>query len=89
MFETQKVKISTRMKKFHFWVKYAVFFYQKQKRILKNSVFFCYTWSNDHIQQTFRILERSDQYSTRYDMLKFYPFGIAYAFSFLYRKMLF
>ena len=43
------------MKKFHFWVKYAVFI-QNENEFLKNSDFW-YTWSNDHIQQAFQISE--------------------------------
>ena len=61
------------MKKFHFWVKNAVFI-KNENDFLKNSDF-CYTWSNDHIQQVFQISERSDEYSRRYDILKSYPFG--------------
>ena len=57
----QEIKISTRMKKFHFWVKYAVFIKNKNEFFEKNSDFW-YTWSNDHIQQLFQISERSDQY---------------------------
>ena len=44
----QEIKISTRMKKFHFWVKYAIFI-KNENEFLKNSDF-CYTWSNDHTQ---------------------------------------
>ena len=44
----QEIKISTRMKKFYFWVKYAVFI-KNENEVLKNSDFW-YTWSNDHIQ---------------------------------------
>ena len=43
----QKIKISTSMKNFYFWVKYTVFI-KNEKEVLKNSDF-CYTWSNDHI----------------------------------------
>ena len=46
--DRQEIKISTRMKKFHFWVKYAVFS-ENENEILNNSDF-CYTWSNDHIK---------------------------------------
>ena len=74
------------MKKFHFWVKNAVFIKNKNE-MMKNSDFwytnekkeffknsdFCYTWSNDLIQQVFQISERSDQYSRRYDILNSYP----------------
>ena len=63
------------MTKFNFWVKYAVFI-KNENDFLKNSDF-CYTRFNDHIQQVIRISERSDQYSRRYGILKFYPFGIA------------
>ena len=68
----QKITISTRMKKFHFQVKYAVFI-KNENKFLKNSDFW-YTWSYDHIQQMFQISERSDQYSKRYDILDSYPF---------------
>ena len=44
----QEIKISTRMKKFHFWVKYAVFI-KNDHEVLKNFNF-CYTWSYHHIQ---------------------------------------
>ena len=44
----QEIKIPTRMKKFHFWVKYAVFI-KNENDIFKNSDF-CYTWFNDNIQ---------------------------------------
>ena len=47
------------MKQFHFWVKYAVFI-KNENEFLKNSDFW-YTWSNDHIEQVFKISERSDQ----------------------------
>ena len=60
-------QISTRMKKFHFWVKYAVFI-KNENEFLKNSDFW-YTWSNDNIQQVFQFSERSDQYARRYDMI--------------------
>ena len=33
--------------------------------------------SNGYIQQVFQISERSDQYSRRYGILNFNPFGIA------------
>ena len=36
------------MKKFNFWVKYAVFI-KNENEFLKNSDFW-YTWSKDHIQ---------------------------------------
>ena len=62
------------MKKFNFWVKYAVLI-KNENEFLKNSDF-CYTWSKDHIQQVFQISERSDQYSRRYDILKYHPIGI-------------
>ena len=62
----QEIKISTRMKKFHFWVKNVVFI-KNENEFLKNFDFW-YTWSNDHIQQVFQISERSDYYSRRYDM---------------------
>ena len=52
----QEMKISIRMKKFHYWVKYAVFI-KNENEFLKNSDFW-YTWSNDHIQQVFQISER-------------------------------
>ena len=58
-----------------FFVKYAVFI-KNENGFLKNSDFW-YTWSHDHIQQVFQISERSDQYSRRYDMLKYHPIGIA------------
>ena len=58
------------MKKFHFWVKNAVFI-KKENEFLKNSDFW-YKWSYDHIQQVFQISERSDQYSRRYDILNSY-----------------
>ena len=67
-------KISTRKKKFHFWVKNAVFI-KNENKFLKNYDFW-YTWSNDHIQKVFQVSERSDQYSRRYDMLNFHPIGI-------------
>ena len=44
----QEIQISTRIKKFHFWVKSAVFI-ENENEFLKNSDF-CYNWSNDHIQ---------------------------------------
>ena len=69
--DEQEIKISSHMKKFHFWVKNAVFIKNKNE-FLKNSDFW-YTWSNDHIQQVFQISERSDQYSRRYDILNSYP----------------
>ena len=47
----QEIKISTRIKKFHFGVKYAVFI-KNENEFLKNSDFW-YKWSNDHIQQVF------------------------------------
>ena len=62
------------MKKFHFWVKYAVYI-KNGNEFLRNSDNW-YTWSYDHIQQVFQISERSDQYSRRYDMLKYHPIGI-------------
>ena len=62
------------MKKFHFCVKYAVFV-KNENEFLKNSDFW-YTWSNYHIQQVFLISERCDQYSRRYDMLKYHPIEI-------------
>ena len=46
--DEQEIKISTPMKKFHFWVKYVVSI-KNENEVLINSVF-CYTWSNDHIQ---------------------------------------
>ena len=49
---------------------------KNENEFLKNSDFW-YTCSNDHIQQTFQISERSDLYSRRYDMLKYHPIGIA------------
>ena len=54
----QEIKISTFMKKFHFWEKYAVFIKNKNE-FLKNSDC-CYTWFNDHFQYVFQISERSD-----------------------------
>ena len=62
------------MKKFNFWVKYTVFI-KNENEFLKNSDFW-YTWSKDHIQQVFQISERSDQYSRRYDILKYHHIGI-------------
>ena len=62
------------MKKFHFWVKYAVFI-TNENEFLENYNF-CYTWSNDNIQHVFIISERSDQYSRRYDSLNSYILGI-------------
>ena len=70
----QGIKISIRMKKCHFWVKNAVFI-KNENEILKNSDF-CYTWSNDHIQSVLQKSERSDQYSRKYDSLKYHPIGI-------------
>ena len=70
----QEIKISTRMKKFYFYVKYDVFS-ENESEILKNS-YFSYTWSNDHIQCVVQISERSNQYSRRYGILKSYPIGI-------------
>ena len=58
------------MKKFHFWVKYTVFI-KNEHEVLKNSDF-CYTWSNDHIQYMVQLSERSNEYSRRYDILKFF-----------------
>ena len=72
----QEIKISTRMKKFHFLVKYTVFI-KHENEVLKNSDF-CYTWSNDHFQWVFQILERYNQYSRRYDILKSYPIWIKF-----------
>ena len=54
-------------------------FMKNENEFLKNS-YFGYTWSYDHIQQVFKISERSDQYSRRYDILKSYPFRIALCF---------
>ena len=54
-----EIKSSTRMKKFHCWVKYAVL-NKTENEILKNSEF-CYTLSNDHIQQVLQLSERCDQ----------------------------
>ena len=59
------------MKKFHFWVKHAVFI-KNESEFLKNSDFW-YTLSNDYIQHVFQISERSDQYSRRYGILNSYP----------------
>ena len=42
-----------------FFGKYAVFI-KNENEFLKISDFW-YTWSNDHIQQVFKISERSDQ----------------------------
>ena len=56
----QEIIISTRMKKFNFWVKYAGLI-KNENEILKNSDFW-YTWSHYHIQQVFQISERTDQY---------------------------
>ena len=47
----QEIKISTRMKKFHFWVKKKAVFIKKENEFLKNYDF-CFTWSNDHIHRT-------------------------------------
>ena len=44
----QEIKISTRMEKFHFGVKCAVFI-KNENEFLKKSDFW-YTWFNDHIQ---------------------------------------
>ena len=71
----QEIKISTREKKFHFWVQYAVFI--KNENIFFFNSDFWYTWSNDHIQQVIQISERSDQYSRNYDMFKYHPIAIA------------
>ena len=60
------------MKRFYFWVKYAVFI-KNENEFLKHSDFW-YTWSNDHIQQVCEISERSYQYSRRYDILNSCPF---------------
>ena len=68
--------MSTCMKKFHFWVKYTVFI-KNENEVLKNSDF-CYTWSNDHTQYVAQISERLNEYSRRYDILKFYPIGITF-----------
>ena len=62
------------MKKFNFWVKYAVFI-KNENEFSKYSDFY-YTWSKDHIQLVFQISERSDQYSGRYNILKYHPIGI-------------
>ena len=51
--DRQEIKISIRMTKFHFWVKYAVFIKNENDFFLNSD--FCYTWSNDHIQQMFQI----------------------------------
>ena len=59
------------MKKFHFWVKYAVFIQNENE--FKKKIDFWYTWSNDHIQEVFQISERSDKYSRRYNILNSYP----------------
>ena len=70
-------------------------FYQKTKmNFFKNSDFL-YTWSKSHIQQVFQISYRSDQYSWRYDMLKYQPIGKALfcietvSFLHVYRIMIF
>ena len=68
----QEIKILTHMKKFYFGVKYAVFI-KNENEFLENSDF-SHTWSIDHIQQVFQILERSDEYSRRYGILNSYPF---------------
>ena len=68
----QEIKISTRMKKFHFWVKNAVLIKTGNEFLKKSDVW--YTWSNDHIPQIFQISERSYQYSRRYDILNSHPF---------------
>ena len=72
----QEIKISTLIKQFHFWVKYVVF-YKNENELLKNSDF-CYTLSNDHIQWMFQISELYDQYSRRYDILKYHPIVITF-----------
>ena len=69
-----EIKISTRMKKFNFWVKFTVFI-KNENEFLKNSDF-CYTWSKDHIQWVFQTSERSDQYSRRYDILKLHTMEV-------------
>ena len=55
-----------------FLVKNTVFI-KNENEFLKNSDFW-YTWSYDHIQQVFKISDRSDQYSRRYGILNSYPF---------------
>ena len=63
------IKISTRMKKFHFWVKYTVSI-KNENEVLKNSDFF--------FQYVVQISERSNQYSQRYCLFMLYPIGITF-----------
>ena len=44
-----EIKISTRMKKFQFWVKNAVFINNKNDSFLNSD--FWFTWLSDHSQQ--------------------------------------
>ena len=48
----QEIKISSRMKKCHFWVKKYAVLIKNENEFLKNSDFW-YTWYNDHIHQVF------------------------------------
>ena len=73
----QEIKISTRMKKFHFTVKYTVFI-KNENENLKNSDF-CYTWSKDPTYGLMTILNMWSKFqndlmnSSRCDILKLYP----------------